>query len=85
MQKDEYPGEDKASLEKQILILREALINILDLMGGKDGSEGWESPEDVWGIARDALAATAPRAYDIKGYSDLINHMASVVRLKNKE
>lgn len=46
-----------AACKARLAALVESVERIRDLMGGANGTEGWESPEDVWGIADAALAA----------------------------
>lgn len=40
---------------REVERLRAALTNIRECMGGDDPSSGWSAPEDVWGIATEAL------------------------------
>lgn len=48
---------ERDALKAKLAALVEEMERIKDIMGGHDGCQGWDSPEDVWGIADKALAA----------------------------
>lgn len=51
---------DQEGMAGEIIRLRTALECIRECMGGDRPSDGWETPEDVWGIATKALGLEKP-------------------------